>query len=692
MLTESNEDQAEIDRKEKIWAEFKEKLTRYRDYWEPIYKKVEDRYAFTVLGKQFGAGEAKQYGLKKPMEPNLLLTYANHEANKTLQTDYRGKVSPNGGNATIITARERQDVLRGLQRTNKIKEVFNQARRLQVCGGIAYAMTKIDYASKRGYGKTIITEFIKDYKNVFPDITADSCTFADANDFIIKQEVPKAQWKKLTGQSTSDWGNKKTKDLYNYWVREDVEDAEYVMEDGPTMMGSALKGEDDEPDMTGVKLGPDGQPLSRPTSDPKWRWYKITDEDGVIDEEEYLGAYPPLTGCVGRKVMDRADEKNSITYQPLTQFAEEPQKIYTIIENIIALRLGKSPFSKWKVAFESINIKDMVELRKNAMVGDMDILYRGLTDDGKPIPPPEEIEPHVLDAILITLQQEQDRKIQKIFGIFDANLGNKSNEQSGIAIRERAQGGELSNYDLQFQYMEFVEQVTRVQLDLIPKYLTAPQQIAFVDEDDNAVLQWINTTGGKQFSPDEEYSLSVEAMPVSPTAREDEAEALMNMAKVLPIMQQNAKVTAIIAKAQPGRYSQQISEILAGGDPQLQEAQKAIQELQGKLQQTEQQAQAKQAQDAQAIAGLKGAVGTMRSQMQLMKQSHAIQGQTAQMQKAHEDITKQMDEMDKALDRQVAQYSAESGRITAEAGMLKVVGELAKPPEPATPAPGQGLP
>jgi len=685
----------EVDeKKSKVLKDFKDKKSRYVDYWKPIYKRCEERNRFTALGKQFASGEAKTYGLKKPLEPNLLLTYANHEANKTLQTDYRGKVSPNGGGADEIKARERQDVLRGLQRTNSINQIFNQVRRAQVISGVAYSWAKLDYAGKRGFGKTLTDEFISNYQNVFPDITVESPTMSDMRDCLIRQEVPKAQWKEMTGKDPSDWGSVKKKDLWHYWVREENGDTEYLSENDESVMGSDMEDPEDPQD---VKRDEQGQPLSRPITDYSWCWYKIIDEgEELIDSEEWLGSYPPIIACTGRRVVEMGGaegetKEGKVYYQSLTEFAEEPQKIYTIIENIIMLRLGRSPYSKWKVALESLVTKDMLKLRESSIIGDMDVLYKSF-DGEKPIPPPEEMEPKILDAILIQLQQEQERKIQKIFGIFDANLGNKSNEQSGIAIRERAQGGELSNYDLQFNYMEYVEQVCRVKLDLIPKYMTAPQQMAFVDADDQAVMKWVNVTGGVQFSPNEEYSLSVEALPIGKTAREDEAQALTDMFKMSPILQQNAKATAILLKAQPGRYAQQIGDIIAQDDPAMKKAQQTIQQLQGELQKTAAQAQAKQAQDANTIGMLKSSAQMLKSQMTLMKQQHQIEGQTTEAKAAYDQLISQGEAKIQELELQVKQYEAESGRITAEANMLKVVGELAKPPEPPTPKPGGALP
>jgi hypothetical protein len=670
----------EADRKQSILSEFKEKRGSYPAYWDPIYSESEKHLNFTLLGKQFQDGEANKYGLVNPLEPNLLLTYANHEANKTLQTDYRTKITPNGGNADDVKATARQDVIRGLNRRNNIEQVFNQVRRNQVCGGIAYSIARVEYAGKRGYGKTLTDEFLSHWKNVYPDPYVKTVTFSDARDFLIKQDVPKSEWLEVTGRNPDDenWHGAKTKEVWHFWRREESKDEEILLTDGKTRMKSGMK----EEDWKAVKYDDAEQPLSRPTSDYTWCWYKIVDEE-IIDSEDWLGSYPPLVACTGRKVVDG----DKVYYQPLTQFAEEPQKVFTIIENIMALRLSRSPYSKWKVAFESLNVANIKELRDASVIGNMDVVYNHRDTNGNEIPIPEEIEPHILDPILITLQNEQRMKIQQIFGIFDANLGNKSNEQSGVAIEARARGGELSNFDSQFNYMEYVEQVGRVKLDLIPHYLNAQQQVAFVSEDDTSVVRWINTTGGVSFSPDEEYSLSVEAMPISQTAREEEAASLTNIFKIAPNLAQNPLALAELLKVQPGRGGAKIADILVKGDPRLQQSQQMVQQLQGQLQQAAQKDQAQ----TMALQAMKQSMGLLKQQMTLIKQSADLQAQEGEAKKGLEDMLAQADAMDKALDRQIEQYKAESGRITADAAMIKVMGDLAKP-DPQTPAPGEAMP
>ena len=678
------DEQAEAERKKQILDTFRETKKRVQDHWNPIYERAKKRKKFTFLGEQLSREEKRRFGWKHPKEPNLLLTYVNHEANKTLQTDYLGKVTPNGGGATLPEARVRQSVLRGVQRKANTHAQLNYARRDQVGAGIAYVLVEMGFAGKRGFGKTLKDRFIENFSDVFPDENVKEPTFSDAKYFLIKKMVSENEWEEETGEKPIGWSGKKQKALWYYWVREDIRDTEYLLDSGESKLKSEMEvGEEDEIPK-GVKMDEGGRPLERPTTDYRWCWYKIPDEDErIIDEEDWVGSYCPLVACTGRRVVDG----DKVYYQPITEFAEEAQVMYTIIENIIALRLSRSPYSKWLTAFKSIDPKGYKALRDAAVIGDMDVVYNHVDENGNPIPAPQEIEPKILDMALLDLQQQQVQKMQRIFGIFDANLGEKSNEQSGVAIEARAKGGDVSNYDSQFVFMQFVEQLTRVKLDLIPKVLTPQQQFAFLDKDDKEAVTWFQQTKGLSQSPDEEYELAIEATPISDTDRKDEFDQLRGLMEASPVIAQNPKAVAIVAKAAPGRYAAELAEILSGApDPEKQKLQQVAQEATQKLQQ----AQAQSQQQAQMITGLKQSIGMVKQQMALMKQSHALENQAGEHQAAMEGIQDQIDSMEKALDRQVAQYTAENGRITAHAAMLKAVGSLV--PDPATPAPGEGLP
>ncbi|MES2367600.1 MAG: hypothetical protein V4563_17120 [Pseudomonadota bacterium] len=598
---------AQDEGQKKTLAEFKEKKTEYPSAWKYAYDKSKGHWEFAILGKQLEAGEIANLGLPANVKlPNLLKKYVNQQANQTLQVKYRAVVSPNGGGSDIAKARQRQDVLRGIQ-VPTCGPVYNMARRGQLAAGIRYSKVVVDYASNRGFEKSFRYEDVIDTYNVFPDPYVNTPTFADMDDFLIREDVPKGKWKQRTG---TDWGtgSEKSRSLWYYWKKRSIESGkEYLLEDGTEKL---IPDSMENPDLTGVSMMDDGvTPFARDVSIYDWEWHMIGDEGNkVIKSGDWKGCYPPLVACTGEAITEQFGTTTRKYWLPLTADAEEPQLLYSLVEMIIKMRLARSPYSKWRVAFESLITKQSEDLRTASLVGDMDIIYKAFTEDGKPIPPPSEEEPFILDRILLELQQVQIQKIEQILGIPTAVFGEKTNETSGKAIEQRKREGDVSSYHFTFNFLEYVKQMGTVTLEAFPHYYTTEQQVAFMDKDDKAVMQTINAPGGIKFDPMERYSLVVEAEPDSDTDREAEAESLMDMVEnpqLGPLIMRAPGAPALVVKAQKGRYAQEIGSMLEGmaNDPEKQAMQQHIQQMQQEGQKL--QDQVKQLTDKNSLEYLK---------------------------------------------------------------------------------------
>jgi hypothetical protein len=577
-----------------VLAEAKAKKAEYPGKWEPIYREAKRFEEIALQGKIMDAATQTRYGFKNARMTNIIKPYINNQANRTLQMRYSPVVTPNGGGADVVKAEMRGQVLRGLLK-NGFLQASNQARRYQLAAGIRYTRIVSDYESERGFEQTFRIEDVEDTYSVFPDPNVQNSTFSDMRDFLIREDVPKELWKERTGLETSGYfiTNQKRKTIWYYWRKKNTAmEKEYFFEDNSSKLESELPAMDDgSPDMTGIKMLPDRvTPFARDVSLYTWEWYVIDDNcERVFSSGEWAGYCAPLVADTGEKVIEGEGEQRRVHYYPLTREAMEPQLIFTIVDNLILLRLAKSPYSKWKIAYESIEdavVKKMTELRQASAIGDQDVVYKAFTSDGtRAIPPPEEIEPKILDRILLEIKEDARRSCERALGIFDAALGEKTNERSGVAIKERAKQSDLSCYHFEFNHQQYVQQIGRVLLDAFPRVMTVPQQVAFFDKDDNAVMRMINTPGGITFDPNERYSLVIEAEPDSDSTREAEAEMLNNMVQnpaLGPLMTRNPKAAALIVKAQKGRYARQIGEIMEQdlADPEKQAMRQQMQQMQ----------------------------------------------------------------------------------------------------------------
>jgi hypothetical protein len=587
MTTENAEQMEAREARNQLLADFKSKKSDYPSQWNDCYTACKADEDFVLGGNQFTPQMAKSYGFGKNFRmPNMLKPYINNQANQTLQNFYKAVVSPNGGGADIGKARMREQVLRGIQRVGGASEVYNYARRGQLAGGLHYSKVVVDYANPRGMEQEYVFEDVQDTFSVFPDPYVQKTTFADMGDFLIREDVPKAKWQEKTGSKWT-FGNEKTHPIWFYWRKiKTLSDKEYIGVDGQPILESELPiGADQSPDFTMVQRGEDGTPYSREVSKHQWEWYVIDDKaDNVYAEGQWLGECSPLVACSGEKVIQRNGQGVKVFYRSLAHDAKEPQMVYTICENIILLQLAKSPYPHYEIARGTINVKQLQEYRESNVIGAKDILWEAWDGD-KSLPKPNRVMPDGVDPDLIELQQLQLQKIERILGIYDAALGQKSNEKSGVAIKERAKQSNLANYHFEFNFIEYVRQMGYVVLESMPNYLSVRQVVPMLDNDDKIVMREINGPSGISFVPGERYRMAVEVVPDSDTNREAEADMLMRMADspVLgPVIMQTPGAASKVVKAQKGRYAQEIGAMMegAGKDPEKQAMREQMRDMQ----------------------------------------------------------------------------------------------------------------
>ncbi len=594
------EEQADKESRDKVLRDFKSKKSDYPSQWSECYDECKADEDFVLNGNQLTPQMAKNYGFGKNYRmPNMLKPYINNQANQTLQNDYRATVSPNGGGASIQKARWRSQALRGIQRVGGAPEVYNYARRGQLAGGIHFSKIVVDYANPRGMEQEYIFEDIQDTYSVFPDPYIQKATGADMGDFLIREDIPKSKWKEKTG---SEWahGSEKTHPIWFYWAKiKTFEDKEYIgIEDGQPILESELPiGPDQSPDFSLVKTGEDGAPYSRDVSRSQWKWYVIDDKaDAVYMEGDWLGECSPLVMCSGEKVIKRDSNGTKVFYRSLAHDAKEPQMVYTICENIILLQLAKSPYPHYEIAAGSINVKQLEEYRAASVIGDKDVLFNAYDGD-KALPKPNRVVPDGVDPELVSLQEVQLQKIERILGIYDAALGQKTNEKSGVAIKERAKQSNLANYHFEFNFIEYVKQLGYVVLESMPYYLSAKQVIPMLDDDDKIVMQEINGPDGITFGPDERYRMAIEVVPDSDTNRDAEADMLMRLVDsqtMGPYIMSLPNGPSSVLKAQRGRWAQQLSSEAEGKatDPEKQKMKQVIDEMRNQGQELQQKLQA----------------------------------------------------------------------------------------------------
>jgi len=202
--------------------------------------------------------------------------------------------------------------------------------------------------------------------------------------------------------------------------------------------------------------------------------------------------------------------------------------------------------------------------------------------------------------------------MKRTTGIYDASLGNRSNETSGVAIEARKQESQNGTSIYADNVVKAVEQAGRVIVSMIPRIYDTERVIRILGDDDAEKVVAINRVLMTEMGPTVEndmqsgkYAVRVSVGPTYSTRRQESAEGMMAFVQAVP---QAAALTGdLIAKAQEWPDADKIAERLKKAlppgvveqddDPQAMQAQQMAQQQQQAM-------QARQMQAAQAMEAL----------------------------------------------------------------------------------------
>jgi hypothetical protein len=316
--------------------------------------------------------------------------------------------------------------------------------------------------------------------------------------------------------------------------------------------------------------------------------------------QPWPGKYIPIIRVVGEEVA----AGDTIFRHGLIHHAKSAQVGYNYARNAMMERHATSAKSPWLIALKQIPtaFKWMWEQanKKNFPF----LPYEPIAN----APPPQRIAPPQLDAAAYQESLIASEDMKAATGIYDAALGAKSNETSGVAIARRDAQGDTATYVFIDNMEAAIAQTGRVLIDLIPHYYDDSRVIRLLGEDEeiekfveiNKILPdgktWNDVTRGK-------FDVVVSTGPAYASKRAEAADRLTDLVGKFPALQQLGG--DLVLKALDVPYADKLADRLAmtlppGMDA---EADKKRQQMQGPPQPSPEE-MAMQAEQKQAEAKL----------------------------------------------------------------------------------------
>ncbi len=396
------------------------------------------------------------------------------------------KVEPDGKD-DLQGAEVINGLFRRIQYNSSASHVYANSVEHMVACGIGWFRITTDYLDDESFDQELIIKRIFNPLSVYPDPSSLEPDRSDMNWCLVSELMPRAAFKlRYEGKADNSieapsdgsnvaWGSADYVRVAEFWRRKEVPKTLARLKDGQTVNIT------DMPKRQLEQLKSLGMiEATREAKGYSVEMHLVSGTEVLDDPYECPCRWIPLVPVVGAEV----PLEQGIYRHGLIRFQREPQQLHNYFLSVAAESLAQQPKSpylakasaigKYKSMWDEANTKPTPYL-----------LYDGETEPKRVAPPP-------LPAGLIQMAQMLADDMKATTGIYDAALGAKSNETSGVAIQGRIEQGNQATSHFVDNLEHSLEHTGRILLDMIPKIYDTARTLRMKAEDGTETEAQIN--------------------------------------------------------------------------------------------------------------------------------------------------------------------------------------------------------
>jgi len=433
--------------------------------------------------------------------------------------------------------------------------------------GFGFFRLTTEYCNPLSFDQDMKIKRVRNPFTIYLDPTAEEPDGSDARFGFVTTKMPKSEFERdyPNKDPSIDYLAKGVGDDEN-WLGEDfVRICEYYwIEEKPDKLillsnGKAQLQSDKTPLPAGVQPVMEGGKIkARDTLTRKVMWAKLTAKE-VLDKVEVPFDWIPIFPVYG----DEIDLDGKVTRSGIIRPAKDPAKMYnywlTAATEEIALRT-KAPFIGAMGQFEGVE-EDWAAANVKAFPY---LEYNPVTIEGNLAPAPQRQAPADVPSGFIAMAGLARDNVKAVTGIYDASLGNRSNETSGIAIKARQHQGDVGNFHYSDNLTRTMKHLGRVVVSGIPKIYDSQRTLRILGVDGQAKQVEVNTPKPEIDEMGQavqtvlndltvgEYDVIVTTGPAYNTLRQEAADSMVQMAGSWPKLMEVAGDKVVRSMDWPG--------------------------------------------------------------------------------------------------------------------------------------------
>jgi hypothetical protein len=388
------------------------------------------------------------------------------------------QVDPVGSGADVKTAEVIQGYTRHVEQRSDADTIYDMTFEQMVRSGLMYARVLTEYAEENSLDLDLLIEGIKNQFTVYFDPGCKKPDYSDAEWCFIIENVKKdeycGEYPNSALASLTDWQSEG--DRAPGWLQHDsVRVAEYfyvekepyklvLLNDGSTVPEGEIP--------SGQKAVKVVERFRRAV-----KWARINGIESLA-KKDWPGKYIPVVPDIA----DDFDVDGKRYLAGAVRAPKDAQRAYnywiTYGSEKIALRTKAS----WLIASgQQEGFTKMWERTNTSRVPLL--IYKPVKIGDTVLPPPREIDSEPQLAGVSEMIHQADNDLKATFGIYDASLGEQGPQESGEAILQRKEQGDVAILNYSGNHGRFLRAIGKIIVDLLPKIVKAPRMQRIINPD-----------------------------------------------------------------------------------------------------------------------------------------------------------------------------------------------------------------
>ncbi len=412
---------------------------------------------------------------------NRIPTYIQQVGNDGRQNKPAIKISPGDGGQQE-TAEFFQSRIRQIEYDCNADTAYDTARDQQVTSGRGFLRVSTEWVPGK-LKQRICIEPIENQFSVVWDPSAKQYDKQDAEWWFVISRISKGKHERDYGKESivssmnfasfdnpcPDWigvgDNGRLIQIAEYWRKEFKKRTLVMLADPQQPDNQVPHWKDELPEGAEqfIARDEDGQPIEREEDHATIYQYVINGAE-ILSETEWIGSRVPIVPQWGRQAVVEGQRK---TFS-LIRNAKDAQRLVNLYVSNIAEQIAQMPKTPYRVAIGQIPAHLEAQWQNASNTPLAYLLYNRYDEDGRDLGVPERIvsEPPI-QALTVGLQQAIEG-IKSELGIFDASMGARSNETSGIAIQRRQKESDVTNFHFADNEARTRKAIGEIVVELIP--------------------------------------------------------------------------------------------------------------------------------------------------------------------------------------------------------------------------------